>query len=135
VLDLHLSKQVFFMKKRFIATHILLFASWFSITMSLTGCTTQPPLPSATPQTATAIGRIILGYGDHSPVPDLPLWIGKESHGLPVTRTNEKGEFTLTGLPVGQVIDVVDDHLAFQFQVTSSGIIDVGTFEYPLIHP
>jgi hypothetical protein len=28
---------------------------------------------------ATATGRVILGYGDHSPVGDLPLWIGKES--------------------------------------------------------
>lgn len=119
------------MKKRHIAIHILLFASWFSVMMSLVGCTIQPTLPP----TATAIGRIVLGYGDHSPVPNLPLWIGKESRGQPVTRTNENGEFTLTGLPVGQTIDVVDDHLAFQVNVTSSGIIDLGTLEYPLIHP
>ncbi len=125
------------MKKRYSAIHILLIASCFSIIAPLAGCTPQPtlPSPSSTPETATAIGRIVLGYGDHGPVPNLPLWIGKESRGLPVTYTNEKGEFTLTGLPVGQVIDVVDDHLAFQFKVTSSGLNEVGTFEYPLIHP
>ena len=108
--------------------------------VSLIGCaiqstSTPTPLATASPDTATAIGRIILGYGDHSPVSNLPLWLGKESHGQPTTYTNANGEFILTGLPIGQVIDVVDDHLAFQFNVTSSGIIDVGTFEYPLIHP
>ena len=125
------------MKKRYAASRILLLASCFSIAVSLAGCTAWPTTlpPTATPETATAIGRIVLGYGDHSPVPNLPLWIGKESIGPPVARTDEKGEFTLTDLPVGQVINVVDDHLAFQFKVESSGIIDVGTFEYPLIHP
>ncbi len=73
------------------------------------------PVPTATPGSATARGQVVLGYGDHSPVPDLPLWLGKVS--------------------VGQVVDVVDDHLAFQFKVTSDGIIDLGTIEYPLIHP
>jgi hypothetical protein len=81
------------------------------------------------------MGRIVLGYGDHSPVAGLPLWLGRESHGEPVARTNSRGEFTLTGLPVGQVIDVVDDHLFFKINVTSSGIIDLGTLEYPLVHP
>ena len=84
---------------------------------------------------ATARGRIVLGYGDHSPVADLPLWLGKESLGQPVTRTDANGEFTLTGLSIGQVVDVVDDHLAFEFKVTSGGIVDLGTIEYPLIHP
>ena len=92
-------------------------------------------MASATAGSATARGRIILGYGDRGPVPDLPLWLGKESLGQPVTRTNANGEFTLTGLPIGQIVDVVDDHLAFQIKVTSGGIIDLGTIEYPLIHP
>jgi hypothetical protein len=140
----------FLMKQRTSLSRILLFGSCFWFIVSLIGCATQPtstppvllatstaPIPpaTATPNTATAIGRIVLGYGDHSPVAGLPLWLGRESHGEPVTRTNAKGEFTLTGLPVGQVIDVADDHLFFQINVTSSGIIDLGTLEYPLIHP
>ena len=138
------------MKQRYALSTILLFGSCFCFILSLAGCATQPtstaPVPletstshlppaTATPNTATAIGRIVLGYGDHSPVAGLPLWLGRESHGEPVTRTNARGEFTLTGLPVGQVIDVVDDHLFFQIKVTSNGIIDLGTLEYPLIHP
>ena len=97
----------------------------------------SPPtaVPAATVGTATARGRIVLGYGDHGAVPGLPLWLGKESRGQPVARTDANGEFSLTGLPIGQVVDVVDDHLAFQIKVTSGGIIDLGTIEYPLIHP
>ena len=104
---------------------------------AISGCASQKPLPSPTPTpgTATVRGRIVLGYGDHSPVVDLPLWIGKESLGPPAARTDANGEFTLRGLPVGGVIDVVDDHLTFQVQVTSGGVIDAGTFEYPLVHP
>ena len=105
----------------------------------LVGCaarpTPTPVLPPATASGATVIGRIVLGYGDHSPVADLPLWVGKESQGQPATRTNANGEFTLTNLPIGRVIDVVDDHLTFQVDTTPGGIIDVGTLEYPLIHP
>lgn len=129
------------MKPRYTLAHNLLIASCSWIIFSLTSCTIQPPstIPistaTSTPNTATVIGRIVLGYGDHSPVPDLPLWLGKESNGEPVTRTNANGEFTLTGLPVGEVLDVVDDHLFFQINITSGGIIDLGTLEYPLIHP
>lgn len=120
------------MKNKLVMVCILFFAS-----MVLVGCASQStlPTPTTTPETATVIGRIILGYGDHSPVPNLPLWIGKESIGEPIAHTNDNGEFTLTGLPVGQVIDIVDDHLFFQVNVTFSGIIDLGTIEYPLIHP
>ncbi len=129
--------QANIMPKNCAAHRILLFAGAVCIVLFLAGCTAQPasPQPASSAETATAIGRIVLGYGDHSPVPNLPLWIGKESRGEPAARTNENGEFTLAGLPVGQVIDVVDDHLAFQIDVTSSGIIDLGTLEYPLIHP
>ncbi len=97
----------------------------------------SPAPATATPaaRTATAIGRIVLGYGDYSPVADLPLWLGTESLGQPVARTNADGQFTLTNLPVGQVVDVTDDHLTFHIDVTSTGTIDAGTFEYPLIHP
>lgn len=100
--------------------------------VSFIGCTVQ--LTTARTSPATAIGQIILGYGDHGPVPNLPLWLGKESQGQPTAYTDENGKFVLIGLPVGQTIYVVDDHLAFQFNISSSGIIGVGTFEYPLIH-
>ena len=129
------------MKTRYPLSHILWFISCLSITVLLIGCTDQStstintPIATATQETATAIGRIILGYGDHGPVPNLPLWLGKESSGKPVTYTDANGKFILTGLPIGQTIDVVDDHLAFQFIITSSGIIDIGIFEYPLIRP
>ncbi len=36
-------------------------------------------VPTATVVGATARGRIVPEYGDHSPVPDLALWLGKES--------------------------------------------------------
>lgn len=127
------------MKTRNALSHKLWFLGCFFILVSLIGCAVQPTattsLATATPETATAIGQIILGYGDRSPVPNLPLWLGKESQGQPTTYTDANGKFVLTGLPVGQTIYVVDDHLAFQFNISSSGIIDVGTFEYPLIHP
>jgi len=128
------------MKIRYFPFHVLWFVCYLSVTI-LVGCAVQPtvqatpPLATATSETATAVGQIILGYGDHSPVPNLPLWLGKESQGQPITYTDANGKFVLTGLPVGQTIDVVDDHLAFQFNITSSGIVDVGKFEYPLIHP
>ena len=72
-------------------------------------------LPStiAKAKIATIIGGIGFGYGDHSPVTNLPLWIGKESVGQPAVYTDENGEFTLTGLLVGQVVDIMDDHLFF----------------------
>jgi hypothetical protein len=136
------------MSRRFI--HLLLAVLF--CTAFLDGCTSrsvdrrptpaQKPPPSLTivpaSQTAgfaTVIGRIVLGYADHSPVADLPLWLGTESHGQPVARTNAQGEFILKGLPVGQVINVVDDHLTFQVSITSAGTLDLGTLEYPLIHP
>ncbi len=107
--------------------------------LAFAGCVPRPASPSPTPTTgangATVIGRIILGYGDHRPVADLPLWLGTESRGEPVTRTNAAGEFVLTNLPVGQIVNVVDDHLFFQVFTASSGITDVGTLEYPLVHP
>jgi hypothetical protein len=125
------------MKRRSAVTSILFISCVCA--MVLFGCAPQPnltpPTPLPAPGGATAIGRIVLGYGDHSPVAGLPLWLGKESRGQPVTRTNANGEFTLANLPVGQVIDVVDDHLTFQIVVTSGGIIDLGMIEYPLIHP
>jgi hypothetical protein len=88
-----------------------------------------------TPDALTVTGKIILGYGDHSPVADLPLWIGEESQGQPIAQTNRDGEFMLKNLSIGQTIDVVDDHLTFQVYKTSSGTIDLGLLKYPLIHP
>lgn len=118
-------------------TDRLWFMSLFLAIIASSSCTSQVTLPSPTrtSETATVVGRIVLGYGDHSPVPNLPLWIGKESVGQPAVYTDENGEFTLTGLPVGQVVDIVDDHLSFQVDIQSSGVRDLGTIEYPLIHP
>jgi hypothetical protein len=84
---------------------------------------------------ATATGRVILGYADHSPVSDLPLWIGKESLGEPVTRTDATGAFTLLNLTAG-LVDVTNSHLAFQVPVSSAEAkINLGLLKYPLIHP
>jgi hypothetical protein len=83
----------------------------------------------------TATGKVISGAGGHAPVSDLPLWIGKESHGAPAARTDANGEFTLTHLPVG-LVDVVDSHLSFQVPVTSPGAnVDLGVLKYPMVHP
>ncbi len=95
-----------------------------------------PMPPTAAPaDNVTVTGRIVLGYADHSPVADLPLWLGTESLGPPITRTDASGVFTLTGQAVRQVVNVVDDHLTFQFTITQAGKFDAGTFYYPLIHP
>jgi hypothetical protein len=86
-------------------------------------------------QSGTATGRVILGFGEHSPVTDLPLWIGTESQGEPATRTTGDGEFTLTDLPAG-LVDVVDSHLAFQVAVSSTNAtVELGLLKYPLFHP
>jgi hypothetical protein len=86
-------------------------------------------------QGGTATGRAILGYGAHSPVAGLPVWVGTQSQEEPATRTGGDGEFTLTGLPAG-LADVVDSHLAFQVPLSSTGAtIDLGLLKYPLFHP
>jgi hypothetical protein len=78
---------------------------------------------------------VILGYGEHSPVAGLPLWVGTQSQGLPATRTAGDGRFTLTGLPAGLGY-VVDSHLAFQVPVSSTeATVDLGLLKYPLGHP
>jgi hypothetical protein len=63
------------MKKSYIANYSLLIPNWFFIMMFLEACATQPasPPPTDTTETATAIGRIVPGYGDHSPVSKLSL--------------------------------------------------------------
>lgn len=97
--------------------------------------TPLPPTPTAAGNGATVVGRVVLGYGNHQPVGNLPLWVGRESQGEPATRTNADGEFALTNLPTG-LVDVVDNHLAFQVPVSSLGAkIDLGVLKYPLIHP
>ncbi len=118
---------------------MLVFAGISLCVLMAGGCAVRAAAPSVLPTpeagTATVIGKIILGYEDHRPVADLPLWLGLESHGQPAARTNASGEFILTGLPVGETVDVVDDHLSFRVLVSHSGLIHVGTIEYPLIHP
>jgi len=84
---------------------------------------------------ATVTGRVVLGYGDHGPVSDLPLWVGQGSNGEPMTRTSADGSFQLMGLPT-DLVDVVDSHLAFQVPISSPGEhVDLGLLKYPLIHP
>jgi hypothetical protein len=86
-------------------------------------------------QGGTATGRVILGFGEHSPVADLPLWVGTQSQGEPATRTAGDGEFTLTGLPTG-LMDVVDSHMGFQVPVSSTDAsVELGLLKYPLFHP
>lgn len=93
---------------------------------------TVAPSPATTGATVT--GRVILGYGDHSPVDGLPLWIGTGSQGEPATHTDVNGKFTLADLPTGK-IQIVDNHLTFQVLITSPQVsIDLGLLKYPLIH-
>jgi Tol biopolymer transport system component len=95
----------------------------------------QESLQFSSESKATATGQVILGAGNHQPVDGLPLWIGTESQGEPDARTDARGAFTLTGLPLG-LVDVVDSHLAFQVPVTSpNSTIDLGLLKYPLFHP
>lgn len=96
------------------------------------------PTPTATlkdDSSATVVGRVIKGYGDHQPVSGLPLWIGAESNGVPDARTDENGEFILSGLPIGERVEVVNSHLSFHIPESQKGTTDIGTLKYPLIHP
>lgn len=93
------------------------------------------PTPTSTKTQTTARGRIIAGYGAHEPIGGLPLWVGKESIGMPVARTDTNGEFTVTNLPNG-VVDIVDDHLSFHVPHSASDSdVTLGVLKYPLIHP
>ena len=102
-----------------------------ALATALAAASATPPLVG----TALIFGRIVLGYGDHSPVADLPLWLGPQSSGPPAARTNANGEFALDHVPSDQVAQVTDDHLAFRVDVSCACPVDVGTLEYPLVHP
>ncbi len=91
-------------------------------------------IPEALPG-ATATGRVVAGYGQHSPVSDLPLWVGNEPIEEIRRRTAENGAFTLTGLPPG-LIRVRNSHLEFEVPVTAiTETIKLGLLKYPLFHP
>jgi hypothetical protein len=84
---------------------------------------------------ATATGRVIAGYGQHGPVSDLPLWVGDEPDEEIKRRTDENGNFSLTGLQSG-LIRVRNSHLEFEVPVTAmTDTLDLGLLKYPLIHP
>jgi len=100
--------------------------------LALIGCSSAS---TENTESVTITGQVILGFGSHDPVAELPLWIGLESKGEPVTKTNEDGTFILTDLPVDQTIYVVDSHLDFEVPPTSGGEVDLGLLKYPLIHP
>lgn len=87
------------------------------------------------PLGATATGRVILGFGKHLPVGDLPLWVGNEPDEEIKRRTAADGTFTLTGLQPG-LIRVRNSHLEFEVPVTTlTETLDLGLLKYPLIHP
>lgn len=89
----------------------------------------EPPLG------ATATGRVILGFGEHLPVADLPLWVGDEPDEEIKRRTVADGTFTLTGLQPG-LIRVRNSHLEFEVPVTViTETLELGLLKYPLIHP
>ncbi|MCQ3977959.1 MAG: hypothetical protein DPW09_31410 [Anaerolineae bacterium] len=84
---------------------------------------------------ATATGRVIAGYGQPGPVSDLPLWVGDEPDEEIKRRTDENGNFSLTGLQPG-LIRVRNSHLEFEVPVTAmTDTLDLGLLKYPLIHP
>jgi hypothetical protein len=84
---------------------------------------------------ATLTGQVIAGYGNHQPISGLPLRVRQKGDGGWDTYTDGNGQFTLTDLPVGDVI-VEDDHLIFQVTIDSpTQSIDLGKLKYPLIHP
>jgi len=86
-------------------------------------------------KSVTVTGQVVVGYGNHDPVPELPLWLGLESRGSPVTKTGKDGTFVLTDLPINQTIHVVDSHLGFEVPPVSGGEVDLGLLKYPLMHP
>ncbi len=87
------------------------------------------------PPGATVTGRIIVGYGSHGPLSDLPLWVGNEPDEEIKRRTAANGTFTLSGLQPG-LTRIRNSHLAFEVPVTAiTDTIDLGLLKYPLIHP
>ena len=99
-------------------------------TAFVAGVVTAPQIPNG----STVAGYVIAGYGAHRPIGDLPLWVGLESIGDPVTRTLSDGYFAIGDLPPGRV-NIVDSHLAFQAFIPGMGArIDLGRLKYPLSH-
>ncbi len=85
---------------------------------------------------ASVTGQVIAGYGDHRPVPNLPLRIRQQGNDhWGDTYTDGEGFFTLTHVPVGHVY-IDDDHLTFHLTIDSpTQSINLGKLKYLLLHP
>lgn len=94
-----------------------------------------PEVSPTVPSGPTVVGRVVEGYGDHQPIPGLPLWLGQTSSGDPVAETDSEGRFELRNLPVDRMITVNSSHLDFRVTLTSAQTVDLGTLKYPLTHP
>jgi hypothetical protein len=85
---------------------------------------------------ATAVGRIVEGYGAHGPVnAALQIRRSPASAAAVAITQGDDGRFELSGLPVGQT-DVDAWYLSFVVPVTRTGVVvDLGVLKFPLIHP
>lgn len=132
---------------RFILSTATLLVAVACVPDSMSTTTSTPLSDASTPHTASTIdldvtppgatvtGRVVLGYGSHRPVGDLPLRVGKESRGQWDTYTDGDGYFVLTGVPTG-LVDIVNNHLSFQIPTSTTGqLVDLGILKYPLVHP
>ncbi|MDT8307839.1 MAG: hypothetical protein RRC07_18035 [Anaerolineae bacterium] len=80
----------------------------------------------------TVTGQIVQGYGDHSPVARALLQL--EPGGEFVAETDTDGAFTLNNVPFAETT-VYAGHLHFVIPAGEEAHLDLGTIEYPLVHP
>jgi hypothetical protein len=80
----------------------------------------------------TVTGQIVQGYGDHSPVARALLQLEPGSEF--VAETDANGEFTLNDVPFAETT-VYAGHLRFVIPAGEEARLDLGTIEYPLVHP
>jgi hypothetical protein len=80
----------------------------------------------------TITGQIVHGYGDRRPVGGATLQL--DPGGEVFALTQKDGRFTLTNVPFAATT-VYANHLQFVIPAGEDAHLDLGTIEYPLVHP
>lgn len=80
----------------------------------------------------TVAGQIVQSFGDRQPIAGLKLQL--EPGGEFVAETDASGQFTLNNIPFTETT-VYAQHLQFVIPAGEEAHLDLGTIEYPLVHP